>query len=60
MTREKFERIQAKRGYTVTQMGLITHLYHEDEEFIYTALHFWNPDGTPNKNETSYWNLTKK
>lgn len=60
MTREKFERIQAKRGYTVNQMGLMTMLTYEDNESVYTAIHFWNQDGTPNTTEKPFWRLVHK
>ena len=60
MTQERFERIQAKRGYTVTNMGLITMLSYEDNESVYIAMHFWNSDGTPNTIEKPFWRLIRK
>jgi hypothetical protein len=46
MTREKFERIQVKLGYTVTRQGGNTVLTYEDDKEVYTAVHFWSIDGS--------------
>ena len=36
MTRSRFCEIQARRGYTVTNLGLVTILDYEDAESTYT------------------------
>lgn len=46
MTREKFEKIQVRLGYTVTREGDNTVLTYEDDKEVYTAVHFWSLDGS--------------
>jgi len=59
MTREKFCAIQARRGYRVENLGLMTFLTAPMENGkTYTAIWFWNPDGTPNEAERPYWTIS--
>ena len=60
MTRSRFCEIQARRGYTVTNIGLITVLDYEDAESTYTAMWFFNADGTLNREEKPFWKVTRK
>ncbi len=60
MTRSRFCEIQARRGYKVTNVGLITFLEYEDAESTYTAMWFFNADGTPNREEEPFWTVTRK
>lgn len=56
MTRERFCTIQAKRGYKVENLGLITFLRSKTEDGKdYTAVWFWNKDGSLNENEKPQW-----
>ena len=60
MTREKFCAIQARRGYKVTNLGLITFLDYEDAESTYTAMWFFNADRNLNREEKPHWTITRK
>ena len=60
MTRSRFCEIQARRGYTVTNIGLITVLDYEDAESTYTAMWLFNADGTLNREEKPFWKVTRK
>ena len=60
MTRDRFCAIQASRGYTVENVGLVTFLTYEDDTEIYTAMWFWNADGTRNTNLRPSWNIERK
>ena len=58
MTRDKFEKIQAARGYTVERMGLITFLHSKTREGRdYTAMWFWKPDGSLNEAMKPSWHI---
>lgn len=54
--RERFSAIHARRGYKVTEMGLITILEYED----YTAYWFFNPDGTVDESKDPYWTISRR
>lgn len=60
MTRDKFCAIQTRRGYKVTNLGLITFLEYEDAESTYTAMWFFKADGTLNREEKPHWKVTRK
>lgn len=60
MTREKFCSIQKNRGYKVTNLGLVTFLDYEDAKSTYTAMWFFNADGTLNREEKPRWTITRK
>lgn len=60
MTRDKFCAIQARRGYKVTNLGLITFLEYEDAESTYTAMWFFNANGALNREEKPHWEVTRK
>jgi len=60
MTRSRFCEIQTHRGYKVTNIGLITFLDYEDTESTYSAMWFFNADGTLNRKEKPQWTITHK
>jgi hypothetical protein len=58
--REKFCRVMERRGYTVTSLGLITFLDAETEDGgHYSAMWFFNPDGTRNESQRATWKVTR-
>ena len=58
MTREKFCAIHARRGYEVENLGLITFLRAPvGKGKTYTAIWFWNADGTLNEAERPTWTI---
>lgn len=58
ITRDRFCAVQARRGYEVENLGLITVLRHSSDRGDYVAMWFWYEDGTLNEAERPYWNLT--
>lgn len=59
--RERFCKIQAKRGYEVTNMGLMSVMVYEDDELVDTQVWMWNPDGSKDiDNKMSQQILWKK
>lgn len=59
ITRDRFCAVQARRGYEVENLGLITFLRHTDKDGAeYVAMWFWHEDGTLNEAERPYWHLT--
>ena len=58
--REKFSRAMERRGYAVSHLGLITFLDSDMENGgHYTAMWFFNADGTRNESMPATWNITK-
>ena len=55
MTRERFIRIQAKRGYQIEELGKVVILRMRN----YTAMWFFNEDGTLDEDNPPYWNLER-
>lgn len=56
ITRERFCAIQARRGYEVENLGLITFLRSVTRDGKnYTAMWFWNRDGSLNEDEEPTW-----
>ena len=53
MTKEKFIAMSKKRGYEVEELGRMVILRHEN----YTAFHFFNEDGTPDKDNPPCWTV---
>jgi hypothetical protein len=60
ITRERFCAIHSRRGYTVENIGLVTFLSYEDDKEEYTAMWFWNADGTLNTEMKPSWNIRRK
>ena len=60
MTRDRFCAIQARRGYTVENIDLVTFLHYEDEKEEYTAMWCWNADGTLNTKFKPSWSIKRK
>lgn len=60
MNRAQFCKIQASHGYTVSNIGLMTILHYIDkDDAIYTAIWFWNADGTLNHELEPTWSLKR-
>ena len=60
MTRETFCRAMERRGYTVTNLGLITFLDAEMENGAhYTAMWFFKADGTRDETKPASWRITR-
>lgn len=59
MTRDKFRTIQAKRGYEVSDLGLMTICRCVDADGEYIAISFWNADGTPDFSKKGTQSLRK-
>jgi len=59
MTKEKFIRIQKQRGYEVEEMGKTVTLRMDDEESEYTAIWFFNENGSIDENHKPVWSLKK-
>ena len=58
MTRTRFCEIQARRGYTVENLGLVTFLYYTMKDGSeYTAMWFWNEDGTEDEANHPFWTI---
>ena len=55
MNREKFCSAMRKRGYEVTNLGLITFVADGN----YTAMWFFNPDGTRDETKPAMWHLDR-
>ncbi len=56
MTKDRFIAIQARRGYKVEDLGKIVILSMKN----YTAMWFFNADGTLNENEKPTWTVSKR
>ena len=57
--RERFCAIQARRGYEVENLGLITFLHSVTREgWNYTAVWFWNQDGSLNREMRPSWSIS--
>lgn len=60
MTRDRFCAAMERRGYTVTNLGLITFLDADmPDGGHYTAMWFFNADGTRNEDMPASWNVTR-
>lgn len=53
--RERFCRIHTKRGYEVENLGLITFI----RDGNYTAIWFFNPDGSLDTTKPASWRLER-
>ena len=53
--REKFVAVMARRGYQIKEMGRMVILSMDN----YTAIHFFNPDGTRDESQSPYWKLSR-
>ena len=59
INRSQFCEAQARRGYEVENLGLVTILRHIDHHgMLYTALWFWNEDGSLNQHMEPTWSVT--
>ena len=54
--REKFVAVMRRRGYTVRELGRMVILTMDN----YTAIHFFNPDGTRDETQPAYWSMSRK
>lgn len=59
MTRDRFETIHERRGYTVERLGKMTILRMTKNHEAYTAYWFWNADGTPDESQQPSWNIER-
>lgn len=55
MNRDKFIAIQSRRGYKVETLGNIVILRHVKNGMEYTAMWFYNADGTYNDKYKPTW-----
>lgn len=55
MTREKVIRIHRNRGYQVEELGKMVIISHKN----YTAIWFFNADGSVDENNPPTWNVER-
>lgn len=55
MNREQFCSAMRKRGYKVTNLGLVTFLASGN----YTAAWFFKPDGTRDESKPATWHMSR-
>ena len=53
--REKFVAVMTRRGYAVSELGKMVILAMGN----YTAIHFFNPDGTRDDSRPPYWKMSR-
>lgn len=53
--REKFVAVMTRRGYKVSEMGKMVILTMDN----YTAVHFFNADGSRDENQKPYWKVDR-
>lgn len=59
MTREKFVRIQKSRGYKVEELGKMVILRMNDSRSNYTAIWFFNADGSVDETNPPTWRVSR-
>lgn len=59
MTKEKFIAIQSRRGYEVTVLGKMVILNMTAKGEAYTAIWFFNEDGTPDESQPPHWTVKR-
>lgn len=59
MTKEKFIAIQSRRGYEVTVLGKMVILNMTTKGENYTAIWFFNEDGTPDESQKPSWSIKR-
>ena len=53
--REKLVAVMTRRGYAVSELGKMVILTMDN----YTAIHFFNPDGTRDDSRPPYWKMSR-